>query len=1050
LFEKVTPRDALRQSAARAHGHRRTLLGWIVAWALSMIVLSTLATCIIGLLGRLLVPSSSDSLRLLTVTVGVIMLLGAIANLLINVLGTTTFATLLCNLYLDFGKDISTDSVPIDFTDESSVVMGFQITSKRLFARVLVGTFLAVFVGTTALHSVGLEDKVKIMAHRASSKAAPENTMAAFRKAIDDGADWIELDVQETADGEVVVLHDSNFMKMAGVDLKIWNAKLPDLKDIDIGGWFAPEFKEERATSLADVLLACKGKICVNIELKYYGHDEQLEQRVANIVEACGMTSEVMAMSLKMEGVRKMKALRPDWKVGLLLSVSVGNLDKLEADFLAINAGFADRKLIRAAHHSKREVYVWTVNDAPTMSAMISRGVDGILTDKPDLARSVLEQRAQMSVPERLLLEVAAVLGTVPAIAEQLSQEACEISSLAIASSQLAPAPKCQRSEVTEVEKTDAIFNDCASLSQLPASTLPKRTDMRIFPNISIQGAGMSSRWEKPALRELYIVSSTSFRLRKTGLPCQLAGLLLVLFCGCTPLPTWVSNGFQVGPDYLRPAAPVADNWIDYADNRTEESELQLRDWWRTFNDPALNALVDTAYQQNLSLRVAGARILEARAKRGIAAGNLWPQVQEMVGDYSRNKLSSVTANPPNELWFSNWEGGVNLAWELDFWGRFRRAIEASDAELDASVENYDDVLVILLSDVAANYVRFRTFQERLTYAHTNVEIQAKSLQLAQDKFNQGAATERDVEQARQVLEQTRALIPELEIGKRQANNALCILMGLPPRDLQRILGDTGVTPTAPKNVAIGIPADLIRRRPDLRRAEREVAAQSARIGIAEADFYPRFSLIGSLGVQSEQLGDLFDTPASMAAGVAPAFQWNILNYGRIVNGVRVQDARFQQLAFAYQNAVLSAGREAEDAIVVYTKSQDQVSHLSASVDAATRTYEITIDQYRLGAVDFTPVFIFQTTLTQQQDQLAFAKGNVALGLVELYRSLGGGWEIRLNGPEYGGNMQMTPLPVLTEQQPVAEEVPAAKPDPAQPLPPAKLDPVLPPPPAKP
>lgn len=242
--------------------------------------------------------------------------------------------------------------------------------------------------------------------------------MAAVKKAIEDGADWVEIDVQETADGEIVLFHDSDFMKLAGVDLKIWDATMADLKNIDIGSWFASEFESERVPTLGAVLDQCKGKVGVNIELKYYGHDEQIEERVAEIVEAHDMASDVVIMSLKIDAIKKMKSIRPSWMVGLLMSVSAGDLKNVDADFLAVNASFANRSFIRAAHAGGREVYVWTVNDAPTMSTMIGRGVDSLITDKPALARSVIEQRAGMSPPERLLLELAGILGVIPEIGE--------------------------------------------------------------------------------------------------------------------------------------------------------------------------------------------------------------------------------------------------------------------------------------------------------------------------------------------------------------------------------------------------------------------------------------------------------------------------------------------------------------------------------------------------------------------------------------------------------------------------------------------------------
>jgi glycerophosphoryl diester phosphodiesterase len=236
------------------------------------------------------------------------------------------------------------------------------------------------------------------------------------KRAVQDRADWVEIDVQEAADGQVVVIHDSDFKKLADLDLKIWDATMDDLNDIDIGSWFFPEFRDQRVPTLAQVLDMCRGKIGVNIELKYYGHDQQLEQRVVDIVKARGMASNIIIMSLKPDAVKKMKALRPEWKVGLLMTVAAGGISRIDADFLAVNAGFAGRGFVKSAHAANKEVYVWTVNDAPTMSIMVSRGVDGLITDKPALALAVLEQRAKMSSLERLILELAGTLGVPPQI----------------------------------------------------------------------------------------------------------------------------------------------------------------------------------------------------------------------------------------------------------------------------------------------------------------------------------------------------------------------------------------------------------------------------------------------------------------------------------------------------------------------------------------------------------------------------------------------------------------------------------------------------------
>jgi outer membrane protein TolC len=226
----------------------------------------------------------------------------------------------------------------------------------------------------------------------------------------------------------------------------------------------------------------------------------------------------------------------------------------------------------------------------------------------------------------------------------------------------------------------------------------------------------------------------------------------------------------------------------------------------------------------------------------------------------------------------------------------------------------------------------------------------------------------------------------------------------MPPTDLEAMLGEGIGVPVTPPDVVVGVPADLIRRRPDVRRAEREVAAQSARIGIAVSDLYPHISLVGTIGVEAEQFSNLFQSSASMIGNIGPSIRWDILNYGRLVNNVRVQDARFQQLAYAYQDQVLTAGREVEDAMIAFLRSQVQAAHLDASVTAAARTVEITNEQYNQGAVDFTPVYLFQGVLTEQQDQLAIARGDIALSLIAVYRSLGGGWQIRLpaspTGPE--------------------------------------------------
>ncbi|NLF06956.1 MAG: efflux transporter outer membrane subunit [Pirellulaceae bacterium] len=478
--------------------------------------------------------------------------------------------------------------------------------------------------------------------------------------------------------------------------------------------------------------------------------------------------------------------------------------------------------------------------------------------------------------------------------------------------------------------------------------------------------------------------------------------------CGCTSTREWWQNGWKVGPNYGRPPAPVANEWIDADDVRVRSESADHSEWWTVFNDPLLSTLVHNAYRQNLPLRVAGFRVLEARAQRAIAAGNLFPQSQQAFADYSRlEKPDRIGTSAPGQS-FDVWQGGFNLAWELDFWGRFRRAVEASDADLSASVENYDDVLVTLVADTATTYVEIRTYQQRLAVIKANVEAQKGSLQLAEVRFENGKTTEVDVQQAKANLARTESLILPLEISLRQAGNRLCVLCGIPPRDLQPELGVLPI-PGAPSDVVIGIPAELIRRRPDVRRAERKLAAQSARIGIATSELYPHIAITGMIGIEANDFADLFRSAATGGA-IGPSLRWNILNHGRLLNNIRVHDARFQQLAVTYQNTVLRANEEVENALVAFLRSQDQVKRLTESATAAERAVHITMRQYQEGKVDFNRVFDLQIFLAQQQDLQVKAMGEVVKSLINVYRALGGGWQIRY-GAEPTGTTEPIPAP---------------------------------------
>lgn len=464
-----------------------------------------------------------------------------------------------------------------------------------------------------------------------------------------------------------------------------------------------------------------------------------------------------------------------------------------------------------------------------------------------------------------------------------------------------------------------------------------------------------------------------------------IAAAVICQIMGCT----------MVGPDYAPPTAPVASQWLDSGDETVGAESADNAEWWKQFGDPALDRLVTTAYRQNPGLQAAGARVLEAMARRGIAIGSLFPQQQDFFASFQRSDLSSNRANRMGiDDAFDDWQVGFDAFWELDLWGRFRRGIEAADAELVASVASYDDVLVSLIAEVVSNYIFLRTFQERLAVATTNVAIQEGSYEIAQAKYEGGAVTELDAAQAASLLEDTRSFIPGFEANIRQTENTLSILLGMPPRDLVEMLDGTPTIPDAPATVAAGIPADLLRRRPDVRRAERDLAAQSARIGIATADLLPRFSLTGSIALTAEDFANLFDGDSFEAFG-GPNVRWAILNYGRISSNVRVQDARFQALLNDYENAVLRAQAEVENAIAAFLGARRQVDFLTRSVDAAARAVELADLQYREGAADYTRVLNTQQFLVVEQDRLVTTRSLMALSLTALYKALGGGWELR-------------------------------------------------------
>src|SRR5262245_2341498 len=455
----------------------------------------------------------------------------------------------------------------------------------------------------------------------------------------------------------------------------------------------------------------------------------------------------------------------------------------------------------------------------------------------------------------------------------------------------------------------------------------------------------------------------------------------------------------MIGPDFKSPEAPVAVQWLEADHRAVDSTRQQYRDWWSVFDDATLTRLIQTAYQQNLTLQAAGVRVLQARAELGVAAGQRDPQQDQWSASVTRNRIP--LSAPYNVISPEYWQTafGAQAAWEIDLWGKLRRGVESADQNFLASVAAYDDVLVTLTGDVASTYVQIRVLQTQMVIAQENVERQRKALEIARARFAWGTVTKRDVYQAENVLGETEATIPQLTIGVETAKNALRVLLGMPPGPLDGLLGGPAKIPVAPEQAAVGIPADLLRRRPDVRKAELDAAAQCAQIGFTKADLLPAFSLIGNVGSIASDVGrarltDVF-TARSLSYAVGPAVQWNILNYGQLTNDVRVQDAKFQELIVNYQNTVLKAQQEVEDGLTKFVQSRDQVVFLTKSVEAAFGALRISILQYKEGTADFTTVLNSLQNLFQAQNNLAVARGNVPLGLIAAYRALGGGWQLR-------------------------------------------------------
>lgn len=514
----------------------------------------------------------------------------------------------------------------------------------------------------------------------------------------------------------------------------------------------------------------------------------------------------------------------------------------------------------------------------------------------------------------------------------------------------------------------------------------------------------------------------------------------------------------MVGPNYSTPKSDVESQWVGSSVVAAGSQSAADLMWWKTFRDPTLNQLIEIAYRNNPTLQMAGVSILRARAELNGSIGNLFPQQQGISGGTSYYYLppqsdSGSQFQPGTPLGaalgqqLSNNNTGLQLgpnlftnqllfssSWEIDFWGKYRRQVQADKADFLRSVANFDNVLVTLIGDVVNSYINIRTTQAQIRVNMENVEVQKESLRIAEVRFESGQTSQLDVEQAKTELAQTQAEIPGLMNTLRQTKNGLAVQLGVTPAAVDRLV-KTGRLPTPPLKAAAGIPRDLLRRRPDVRMAGLSAASQSAKIGVQVANLLPAFSLNGTFGYSSNNIGDnslsdLFNWQNSIVQS-AGSFTMPIFNYGRLINKVRVQDANFQEAILDYQNTVLVAQKEVENGLAAFKYGKQSVGYLEAAATSARASARLALDRYKAGQAEYTTVLTAEQQLLSVENSLVEAQGDVMLGLVSIYRALGGGWQLRQGrdviSPEVKSEMtKRTPWGRMMEP---ARHIPAVAPE---------------------
>lgn len=450
-----------------------------------------------------------------------------------------------------------------------------------------------------------------------------------------------------------------------------------------------------------------------------------------------------------------------------------------------------------------------------------------------------------------------------------------------------------------------------------------------------------------------------------------------------------------VGPQFVKPEVSVNPQWTEKDAARLDTAKAANAAWWRAFNDPILDKLIAQAWQENLTILTAGLRIAEARAQLALAVGRKWPQVQDVFGKAQAVGNSTDALNIAND--FTSFQAGFDVAWELDFWGRYQSIQRSAAARYLGTVADYDSALVTLSAEVARTYALIRTFETLVALAEKNVKLQQEGLRIAEARYRYGATSELDATQARTLLESTQVSIPRYQLSVRQAQNALSTLLGQPTGKVQEMLGQPKGIPVAPLTAAVGMPADLLRRRPDIRSAEFAALEQSARVGVATADLYPRITLTGALGLLATGGGQVDLNGGFYNVGLG--LRLPIFDYDRTKNYIRIEDARLQQLLVSYESVVLRAQQEAEDGAVGFVKSHQIANFAQRAATSAQRSSDLAFVQYREGAVDFQRVIDAMRALVQEETALAQARSDIATNLISLYKALGGGWELHAGQP---------------------------------------------------